>query len=156
MCRFPKIDSIYLNMLNIHFLLVNMPIVGFKVKFKFYHNDLSCIRWHPLMTTKGFVFGVLHHKSKQCLFTIFVVWRQGFEIWLSAWKTYLCFHMFPCLVWRWCFHSNRWTPWFNWSTIKQKTHPNFQFGKCYQSICDICLQLQDVDLLHSKLLAYQD
>jgi hypothetical protein len=31
MCRFPEIDSIYLNMPNIHFLPVNMPTVGVKV-----------------------------------------------------------------------------------------------------------------------------
>jgi urate oxidase len=31
MCRFPEIDSIYLNMPNIHFLPVNMPTVGVKL-----------------------------------------------------------------------------------------------------------------------------
>jgi hypothetical protein len=71
MCQSLEIESIYLNTPNIHFLLVNMPIVGVKVKFNFYHGDLSYINLHLLMTTKGFLFGVLHHKSKQCLFTIF-------------------------------------------------------------------------------------
>jgi hypothetical protein len=43
MCRFPEIESVYLNMPNIHFLPVNMPTVGVKVKLNFYHSDLSCI-----------------------------------------------------------------------------------------------------------------
>lgn len=30
MCRFPEIESVYLNMPNIHFLPVNMPTVGVK------------------------------------------------------------------------------------------------------------------------------
>jgi urate oxidase len=41
--RFPEIESVYLNMPNIHFLPVNMPTVGVKVKLNFSHSDLSCI-----------------------------------------------------------------------------------------------------------------
>jgi hypothetical protein len=62
MCRFPEIESVYLNMPNIHFLPVNMPTVGLKVKLNFYHSDLSCISRHLPMTTRGFLSGVLHHK----------------------------------------------------------------------------------------------
>ncbi len=140
MCRFPEIESVYLNMPNIHFLPVNMPTVGVKV---------DICQWQPEVLY--LVYCII---SKSSAIYSFSHVRQVFEIWLSAWKAYLCFHMFPCSVWRWCFHSNRWAPWFYWSTIKQETHPDFQFVKCYQGICDTCLQLRDADILHS-MLVYQ-